>query len=56
MSLEGIESETPQRRLGGWAGRTATALAFALAAYALYWVVGIIFVVSRCQRSTFSEK
>ena len=37
-----IETETPQRRLGGWAGRTATTLAFALAVYALYWVVGII--------------
>ena len=39
--VEGVE-ETSQRRLGGWAGRTATMLAFALAAYALYWVVGII--------------
>jgi len=37
-----IETETPQRRLSGWAGRTATTLAFALAVYALYWVVGII--------------
>ena len=42
MSLDVIESETPQRRLDGWTGRIATVLAFALAVYALYWVVGII--------------
>jgi TRAP transporter 4TM/12TM fusion protein len=36
------ETEAPHRRLSGWPGRAATTLAFALAAYALYWVVGII--------------
>jgi TRAP transporter 4TM/12TM fusion protein len=43
--VEGVaiaDTETPQRRLSGWPGRIATGLAFALAAYALYWVVGII--------------
>jgi TRAP transporter 4TM/12TM fusion protein len=43
--VEGVatsETEAPQRRLTGWPGRVATGLAFALAAYALYWVVGII--------------
>jgi len=43
--VEGVataETETPQRRLSGWPGRIASGLAFTLAAYALYWVVGII--------------
>ncbi len=40
--LEVLDTEAPQRRLGGWPGRVATVLSFALAAYALYWVVGII--------------
>lgn len=30
------------RRLSGWQARLAAVLAFALAAYALYWVVGIV--------------
>ncbi len=36
------ETETPRRRLTGWTARLADALAFSLAAYALYWVVGIV--------------
>jgi TRAP transporter 4TM/12TM fusion protein len=36
------ESETPRRRLTGWTARLADVLAFGLAAYALYWVVGIV--------------
>ena len=43
--MEGVtvsETEAPQRRLTGWPGHVATGLAFALAAYALYWVIGII--------------
>ena len=41
-AVAAADTEAPQRRLGGWSGRAATALAFALAVYALYWVVGII--------------
>jgi TRAP transporter 4TM/12TM fusion protein len=36
------EAESPTRRLHGVGGKVATALATALAFYALYWVVGII--------------
>ena len=36
------ETETPRRRLTGWAAQLANVLAFSLAAYALYWVVGIV--------------
>jgi TRAP transporter 4TM/12TM fusion protein len=36
------EIETPRRRLSGWTSRLADVLAFSLAAYALYWVVGIV--------------
>jgi TRAP transporter 4TM/12TM fusion protein len=36
------ESETPRRRLSGWPAGVATTAAFALAVYALYWVVGIV--------------
>jgi TRAP transporter 4TM/12TM fusion protein len=43
--VEGValpETDTPRRRLTGATGRLADVLAFALAAYALYWVVGIV--------------
>jgi TRAP transporter 4TM/12TM fusion protein len=43
--VEGIEvseTETPRRRLAGRTARLADALAFGLAAYALYWVIGIV--------------
>jgi TRAP transporter 4TM/12TM fusion protein len=36
------ETDTPRRRLTGATGRLADVLAFSLAAYALYWVVGIV--------------
>ncbi len=36
------EAETPRRRLTGAVGLLADVLAFLLAAYALYWVVGIV--------------
>jgi TRAP transporter 4TM/12TM fusion protein len=37
-----LAEEAPRRRLTGWTGRLADVLAFSLAAYALYWVVGIV--------------
>ena len=43
--MEGVNvaaSEAPQRRLSGPPAHLATVLAFALSAYALYWVVGIV--------------
>ena len=43
--MEGVdvlETEAPQRRLSGLPAHLASGLAFLLAAYALYWVVGIV--------------
>jgi TRAP transporter 4TM/12TM fusion protein len=45
------ETDTPRRRLTGWTGRLSDVLAFTLAAYALYWVVGI--VAPQIYRPTF---
>lgn len=42
MDVEDLETETPHRRLRGWAGRLASILSIGLSLYALYWVLGII--------------
>jgi len=42
IALDVLETEAPRRRLSGLPAHLATILAFSLAAYALYWVVGIV--------------
>jgi TRAP transporter 4TM/12TM fusion protein len=41
-AIEEIESEGRTRKIGGWPGAFANALALGLSLYALYWVVAIV--------------